>query len=82
MIGLQIEKNTVPIELEVKEYIGAYTPEGIETYDGDYTVIPKVSGQNMQTKNKMMKNNVTIEQIPFHEFSNETGTTVVIGGML
>lgn len=82
MIGLQIEKNTVPIELEVKDYIGAYTPEGIETYEGDYTTIPKVSEQKMDTKKKMMKDDVTIRQIPFHEFSNETGTTVVIGGIL
>lgn len=82
MIGLQIEKQTIPIVLEVKDYIGTYTPEGIEQYEGDYTVIPKVSEQKMQTKNKMMKENVTIEQIPFHEFSNETGTTVVIGGIL
>ena len=82
MIGLQIEKQTVPIELEVKDYIGTCAPEGIEQYEGDYTVIPKVSEQKMQTKNKMMKDNVTIERIPFHEFSNETGTTVVIGGIL
>lgn len=82
MIGLQIEKQTIPIVLEVKDYIGTYTPEGMETYEGDYTVIPKVSEQELQTKNKMMKENVTIEQIPFHEFSNETGTTVVIGGIL
>lgn len=82
MIGLRIEKQTVPIELEVKEYIGTYTPEGIEGYEGDYTVMPKVSEQEMQTKNKMMKDNVTIRKIPFHEFSNETGTTVVIGGIL
>lgn len=82
MIGLQIEKQTIPIALEVKDYIGTYAPEGIETYEGDYTVIPKVSEQELQTKNKMMKDSVTIQQIPFHEFSNETGTTVVIGGIL
>ena len=51
-------------------------------YKGDYKVIPKISEQKMHTKNKMMKENVTIEQIPFHEFSNETGTTLVIGGIL
>lgn len=82
MIGINPQNTVVPIELEVKDYIGAYTPEGIETYEGDYTAIPKVSEQEMQTKNKMMKDNVTIQQIPFHEFSNETGTTVVIGGIL
>lgn len=82
MIGLQIGKQTIPIELEVRDYIGTYTPEGIETYEGDYTVIPKITEQEMQTKNKMMKDNITVQQIPFHEFSNEAGTTVVIGGIL
>lgn len=82
MIGLSIEQKTIPIELEIKDYIGTYTPEGIEQYEGDYTITPKVEEQKMQTKNKMMKDNVTIERIPFHEFSNETGTTVVIGGIL
>lgn len=82
MIGLQIEKQTIPIELEVRDYIGTYMPEGIETYEGDYAIIPKTTEQEMQTKNKMMKDNVTIQKIPFHEFSNETGTTVVIGGIL
>lgn len=82
MIGISPQSRTVPIELEIKDYIGTYTPEGIETYEGDYTVIPKVNEQKMETKNKMMKDNVTIEQIPFHEISNETGKTVVIGGIL
>lgn len=82
MIGLKIEQKTIPIELEIKDYIGTYTPEGIEQYEGDYTIIPKVSEQKMQTKNKMMKDNVKIQKIPIHEFSNDYGTTVVIGGML
>ncbi len=82
MIGINPQRNVVPIELEVRDYIGTYTPEGIESYEGDYTVIPKTTEQEMHTKNKMMKDNVTIQQIPFHEFSNETGTTVVIGGIL
>lgn len=82
MIRLKVEQKAIPIELEVKDYIGTYKPEGIEQYEGDYTITPKVEEQKMQTKNKMMKDNVTIQQIPFHEFSNETGTTVVIGGIL
>lgn len=82
MIGINPQSNVVPIELEVRDYIGTYTPEGIESYEGDYAVIPKTTEQEMHTKNKMMKDNVTIQQIPFHEFSNETGTTVVIGGIL
>lgn len=82
MIGISPKNNVVPIELEVKDYIGTYTPEGVETYDGYYTVIPKKIEQELYTKNKMMKDDVTVQKIPYHEISNETGTTVVIGGIL
>lgn len=82
MIGINPQNTVVPIELEVKDYIGAYTPEGIETYEGDYNVIPKTAEQELYTKNKMMKDDVTVQKIPYHEVSNQTGTTVVIGGIL
>lgn len=82
MIGISPQSNVVPIELEIKDYIGTYTPEGVETYDGDYTIIPKTTEQELWTKNKMMKNDVTVQKIPYHEISNETGKTVVIGGIL
>lgn len=82
MIELKIEQKTMPIELEIKDYIGTYTPEGFETYNGDYMVIPKTAEQELYTKNKMMKDDVTVQKIPYHEISNETGKTVVIGGIL
>lgn len=79
---MDIENNKIPITLDIKDYIGNYTPEGVETYEGDYTVIPKTTEQDLYTKNKMMKNDVTVQKIPRHEISNQTGTTVVIGGIL
>lgn len=53
-----------------------------EFYEGSYNFVPKVSEQLMETKDKAMKDNVTVAGIPFHEVSNETGTTVVIGGIV
>lgn len=82
MIKMDIESHKIPITLDVKDYIGTYTPEGVETYEGDYTVVPKTTEQELYTKNKMMKDDVTVQKIPYHEISNETGTTVVIGGIL
>lgn len=82
MIGISPQSKVVSIELEVKEYIGTYTPEGIEQYKGDYAVIPKTTKQELDTKNKMMKDNVTVQRIPYHEVSNQAGTTIVIGGIL
>ena len=53
-----------------------------ETYNGDYTIEPDITSQTMETKNKIMKNDVNILAIPYHEVSNEqNGTTVIIGGI-
>lgn len=51
-------------------------------YEGSYNLVPKVVSQAIETKDKVMQNNVTVAEIPFHEVSNETGTTVVIGGIV
>lgn len=53
-----------------------------EFYEGSYNLIPKVTEQSIETKDKVMQDNVTVAEIPFHEVSNETGTTVVIGGIV
>lgn len=52
-----------------------------EFYEGSYNLVPKVVSQAIETKDKVMQDNVTVAEIPFHEVSNETGTTVVIGGI-
>lgn len=82
MIEMNIKSKQIPITLEVKDYIGTHTPEEIETYDGDYAVIPKTVEQELETKNKLMKDDVAVQKIPYHEVSNQTGTTAVIGGIL
>lgn len=54
---------------------------GTETYKGDYTVIPKVEEQVMETKNKTMTDNVTVLKIPYSEVDNlSDGQTITIGG--
>lgn len=54
--------------------------EAGETYDGDYTVTPRVFEQNLATKAKVMADNVTVLAIPYSEVSNsEGGKTVTIG---
>lgn len=54
--------------------------EAGETYDGDYTVTPRVFEQELETKNKLMASNVTVLAIPYSEVSNNSGgNTVTIG---
>ena len=51
-----------------------------ETYKGSYIVTPKVYPQSLPTKNKLMKSDVSILEIPYYETSNLSGKTVYIGG--
>lgn len=51
-----------------------------EYYTGEYVVTPSTQEQNLETKNKVMSDNVKIEEIPYYETSNPSGGyTVIIG---
>lgn len=48
-------------------------------YDGEYTVIPRVYVQTLETDRKVMRDNVTVTEIPYVESDNvEGGRTVTI----
>ena len=50
-------------------------------YEGAYEVTPlPFESQTLETKNKMMNDNVVVLEIPYFETSNISGTTVYIGG--
>lgn len=69
------------------EIIGDDIPDRIRAlptkgspYTGAYVVHPKVTSQELETKNKHMEDNVTIEAIYYSETSNiSDGITVFIG---
>lgn len=51
-----------------------------DEYDGEYQVTPRVADITvLQTRNKILRNNVTIFKVPRWDTSNESGTTVYIG---
>lgn len=56
----------------------------IEIYDGVYQLVPNVFDDlTLETKNKKMIDNVTVDKIPFAKVSNEAGgETVNIGETL
>lgn len=67
------------LKISIEEGSGGILPY----YKGKYNVIPKVKEQKLETKNKSMTDDVTIEKIPFEEVQNPSGgTTVIIGGEL
>lgn len=47
-------------------------------YDGETLVIPKMEDQELETKNKTVKENITVEKIPFSKTSNNAGGNTVV----
>lgn len=55
--------------------------QGIPAYQGDYTITPATHTQILETKDTILYNDFTVEEIPFFEVSNNAGgKTVTIGG--
>lgn len=55
-------------------------PETFERFDGSYTVVPAVAAKSLQTKDRLMSDDVTVTAIPYYEVSNpQGGSTIVIG---
>ena len=58
------------------------TGGGMEEYEGEYTVTPKIVDQTLITENKVLKSNIKIQKIPRLDTSNNSGgITVYIGGV-
>ena len=56
-------------------------PEAIPSpeYEGPYHVIPKAwQEQTLATRQKLMTDDVTVEEVPYAEVSNTDGTTCII----
>lgn len=67
-LGVKQDVITIPVYKDIPEY------------QGGYDVTPKVVEQKMETKDKVMRDDVTIKSIPFFNVSNTSGgSTVYIG---
>lgn len=56
-------------------------PIGYKDYAGPYDVTPKVASQSLDTADKHLTDDITIEAIPYYEVSNSyNGKTIIIGG--
>lgn len=67
-----------PTTFGVSQYIpmvGSDAPE----YEGDYEVVPLAyASTTLDTANKLLRQDVTVTEIPYQETSNESGITVSI----
>lgn len=50
---------------------------GGETYEGPYDVTPKVTAQTLQTAQKLMREDVSVREIPYFDVSNPAGGNTI-----
>lgn len=51
-----------------------------DTYEGDYTVVPKAEAQSLPTKKKYLEDDITVTEIPYFDVTNPAGgQTIYIG---
>lgn len=75
-LGTLVVNEEEMVELEVSE-----GTSNASTYHGAYKVIPKVTEQELETKNKLMSDNVLVGEIPYSSVDNLSGgQTLTIGG--
>lgn len=51
-----------------------------KTYSGGYEAIPQPYKQLFETKDCLMRDDFTVDEIRLHEAPNQHGTTITIGG--
>lgn len=69
--------DTISGELTTPMYVD------IDAYDGEYEVSPDFIGRTLNTKNKTLKQDISVKPILVESVSNlEGGRTVYIGGII
>lgn len=64
-------KTELGIIHEVTKYVGG------EQYSGEYVVTPKVEEQTLNTKDKLLTDDVTVKSIPYFNVGNTSGGSTV-----
>lgn len=79
-MGIKLKVTDSTIRLKVPVTVVHESTDG-EIYQGDYTVTPKITEEVLlQTKSKVMNNNVTVLKVPQFEVSNDAGGKTLILG--
>lgn len=79
-MGIKLKVTDSTVRLKIPVTVVHESTDG-EIYQGDYTVTPKVTKEVLlQTKSKVMKNNVTVLKVPQFEVSNDAGGKTLILG--
>ena len=86
MIQFKVERKSITMTVNPQKSVQMKVEKAVtvgvssRTYEGSYEVIPMVDGQIMETKEKYMKDDVTVHPIPYFSVGNNSGgNTVYIG---
>lgn len=81
-VDLEISTSKEEFELSIEEaYVSSYIDADV--YEGQYTVTPSFEIQTLQTKNKVLTNDIAVNAIEVSRVSNlQGGKTVYIGGII
>ena len=78
-IGFSPTKSVFQVEFDTAVEIKEYT--GVDIYDGEYTLTPETTDRVLLTKEKLLKENVTVKAVPKQIVDNPAGgQAVTIGG--
>ena len=91
VVDLEVESDQVEFDLEIENDIFEFDLEADQTivinkiggdaYEGPYEVTPRAHNETiLETRNKLMADNVTVLEIPYWETTNPDGKTVYIAG--
>lgn len=76
-IEIEVAESNTEIVFDIEEGIGSGV---LPAYDGPYTVTPRKVEQTLETDNKRMTEDVTVEAISYIEVGNLSGgLTATIG---
>lgn len=71
-VEISLQENDFEFHAELEESIQVIGGD-VPTYDGDYSVAPKIDAQILETKERVMKSDLTVMAIPFSSVRNPQG---------
>ena len=63
-------------------HVGRSAGSSVPLYAGPYEVTPIPAAQQLATSGKLMKENVTVKEIPYFDVGNPSGGSTVYIGMI
>lgn len=77
IIDIEFEELEQSFEMLFDDNVVIEVTSEHETYDGKYSITPKLEAQTLSTKKKVMSDDIKVEAVPVYETSNNSGGTTV-----